>query len=347
VYAFTRPGSEDGQTPLARLEHSLQTKGLSIPLNKVIPLYADTTQESFGLQTAGLYQKLKSEVTHIIHCAWAVNFAIHLTAFEPQLLGLHNLLAFGLQSVRNARLLFCSSIGTAQASPGPATIASALIPSFDICSPMGYSQSKLAGEYIIESASKIGANATVLRIGQIIPGRRRGTKLWNPSEAVPLMIRSANKDSAGALPILDTGRDTCDWIEADTLADTILQLAGIEHTVDSTQLVYNLVNPRTFSWKDDLLPSLLRAGLKFDTVPWQEWLERLAASTEDTSSNPSRKLLEFWRKQTHRDGRITFDTAAAEASSPALRESTRLVDGNFIEQVIEAWKTHEITGKAQ
>ena len=342
-----RPGSEDGQVPLVRLQHSLQARGLNLPLNKVIPLYADITQESFGLQAPELYPKMKSEVTHILHCAWPVNFAIHLTAFEPHLLGLHNLLAFGLQSVRNARLLFCSSIGTAQASQGPATIASALIPSFDICPPIGYSQSKLAGEYIIASASKVGANATVLRIGQIIPGRHRGTKLWNPSEAIPLMIRSASKDSVGALPILDTGRDTCDWIEADTLADTILQLAGIEHTVDSTELVYNLVNPRTFSWKDHLLPSLLRAGLEFDTVPWQEWIERLQVSTEDVNINPSRKLLESWRKQTHREGRITFDTAAAEASSPALRASMRLVDDNFIEQVIEAWKTHEIAVKAQ
>ncbi|EED14989.1 NRPS-like enzyme, putative [Talaromyces stipitatus ATCC 10500] len=347
VYAFMRPNSEEKQTPLVRLESSLQTKGFSIPLDKVIPLYADITEENFGLKTTEMYKTMKSLVTHIIHCAWAVNFAIQLTAFEPQLLGLHNLLAFGLESDRNAHLLFCSSIGTAQATPGPATIASAMIPSFDNCSSMGYSQSKLVGEHIVESASKNGANATVLRIGQIIPGRRRGTKLWNPSEAMPLMIRSASKDSTGALPILDTGRDTCDWIEADTLADTILQLAGIDHAVDSTELVYNLVNPRVFSWKDDLLPSLHRAGLKFDTIPWQEWLDRLEASIEDANTNPSRKLLGFWRRQTHRDGTLTFDTAPAEAASPALRESLRVVDDNFIGQIIESWKNPEIAAKAQ
>ncbi|KAE8548968.1 hypothetical protein EYB25_009351 [Talaromyces marneffei] len=346
VYAFMRPNSEAKQTPLVRLERSLQAKGFSISLNKVIPLYADITEENFGLKTAEMYKTMKLLVTHVIHCAWAVNFAIQLTAFEPQLLGLHNLLAFGLESDRNARVLFCSSIGTAQATPGTATIASAMLPSFDSCSSMGYSQSKLVGEHIVESATKNGANATVLRIGQIIPGRRRGSKLWNPSEATPLMIRSASKDSTGALPILDTGRDTCDWIEADTLADTILQLAGIDHEVDSTELVYNLVNPRVFSWKDDLLPSLHRAGLKFDTIPWQEWLDRLEASKEDANTNPSRKLLGFWRKQTHRDGALIFDTAPAEAASPALRESLRVVDDNLVGQIIETWKKHETAAKA-
>uniref|UniRef100_A0A093XI25 Linear gramicidin synthase subunit D n=1 Tax=Talaromyces marneffei PM1 TaxID=1077442 RepID=A0A093XI25_TALMA len=322
VYAFMRPNSEAKQTPLVRLERSLQAKGFSISLNKVIPLYADITEENFGLKTAEMYKTMKLLVTHVIHCAWAVNFAIQLTAFEPQLLG------------------------TAQATPGTATIASAMLPSFDSCSSMGYSQSKLVGEHIVESATKNGANATVLRIGQIIPGRRRGSKLWNPSEATPLMIRSASKDSTGALPILDTGRDTCDWIEADTLADTILQLAGIDHEVDSTELVYNLVNPRVFSWKDDLLPSLHRAGLKFDTIPWQEWLDRLEASKEDANTNPSRKLLGFWRKQTHRDGALIFDTAPAEAASPALRESLRVVDDNFVGQIIETWKKHETAAKA-
>ena len=347
VYAFMRPGSKEDQTSVVRLESCLQIKGFSISLDKVVPLYNNITQESFGLETTALYKTMKSEVTHIIHCAWAVNFAIDLSAFEPQFLGLHNLLAFSMQTDRNARLLFCSSIGVAQSTKGPATIASAPIPSFDNCSLMGYSQSKLVGERIVESAIRNGANATVLRIGQIIPGRRRGTKLWNPTEALPLMIRSASKSSVGALPILDTGRDACDWIEADTLADTILQLAGIGQATESADLVYNLVNPHPFSWKNELWPALQRAGLEFDTVPWHEWLKRLESSTEDASVNPSRKLLGFWLKQTQREGRLTFDTTAAEADSLALRGAIRAVDGALMEQIVEAWKQHETAAKAQ
>ena len=198
---------------------------------------------------------------------------------------------------------------------------------------------------MVESAVKCGVNATVLRIGQIIPGRCRGTKLWNPTEAIPLMIRSASKDSAGALPFMDPGRDACSWIEADTLADAILQLAGVEQrgrVTDSVpperSLVYNLINPRDFSWNDDLLPALRHAGLTFDTVSWQTWLERLESSTEDVRVNPSRKLLGFWSRQTQRDNGLTFDTAAAEHASAALRGSLRVVDGGFMGQIVDAWK---------
>lgn len=352
VYAFIRPGSQDGQSPTARLEHSLQSRELNISLEKVVPLYHDLTQENFGLETQTLYNKLESDATHVIHCAWTVNFTIPLSAFEPQLLGLHKLLEFAAHTTQNARLVFCSSVGVAQSVKELAKVASAPMPSLEDCSSMGYGQSKLVAERIVESAVKSGTNATVLRIGQIIPGRNCGTKLWNPNEAVPLMIRSASKDSAGALPVLDAARDACSWIEADTLADTIVQLAGIERNERVTdgvqpgrQLVYNVVNPREFSWNNDLLPALLCAGLQFDTVSWQEWLERLNSSTEDVSINPSRKLLGFWSKQTQRKDPLIFDTVAAEAASSALSKALRVMDDNFIEKIVSAWKQHGILAK--
>lgn len=345
MYAFIRPGNQDIQPPAARLERSLQSKGLDVSLKNVVPLYHDLTQTNFGLKSPALYDQLKSEVTHIIHCAWSVNFAIPLSAFEPQLLGLHNLLAFTAKSAHNVRLVFCSSIGVAQSTKVPARIASAPIPSHDHCSPTGYAQSKLVGEYIVESAVRSGANATVLRIGQIIPGRHRGTKLWNPTEAIPLTIQSASKISAGALPTMDPGRDACSWFEADTLADTILQLAGIvpselgtESSSPKGELVYNLVNPREFSWNNDLLPALRHAGLEFDIVSWEKWLARLESSTDDLKINPSRKLLGFWSNQTPRKDRLTFDTGPAEAASSALNSAVRVVDANFIDQIVDAWK---------
>lgn len=347
VYALIRPDSQDYQSPAAHLKQSLQSRELNISLEKVVPLDHDLTQENFGLETPALYRQLESDATHIIHCAWTVNFTIPLSAFEPQLLGLHRLLAFTAQTSQNARLVFCSSIAVAQSATEPAKVASAPMPSLEDCSSMGYGQSKLVAERVVESAVKRGVNATVLRIGQIIPGRSRGTKLWNPNEAVPLMVRSASKGSACALPLLDSAGDACSWIEADTLADTILQLAGIERnerTTDAIQpereLVYNVVNPHEFSWNDELLPALRRAGLEFDTVSWQEWLERLESSTEDVSVSPSRKLLGFWSKQIQRKDPLTFDTTAAEAASSALTQALRVVDENFIEKILAAWKQH-------
>jgi hypothetical protein len=84
-----------------------------------------------------------------------------------------------------------------------------------------------------------GANTTILRIGQIVLGRHRSAKLWNPTEA-------------------------------DTLADTTLELASTESLTNTDgpgpQLVNNIANPRLFSWKSDLLPALQRTGIEFDIV---------------------------------------------------------------------------------
>jgi hypothetical protein len=35
----------------------------------------------------------------------------------------------------------------------------------------------------------VGAEAKILRIGQIVPSRKVGSQLWNLNEAVPLMIQ--------------------------------------------------------------------------------------------------------------------------------------------------------------
>lgn len=324
----------------------MQTKGFDLPLDNVVAVYHDLCEVDLGVECAKLFYDMSQQVTHVIHCAWAVNFAVPFSAFEPQLLGLHNLLSFSMQSANNARLMFCSSISVAQSTLAPAIIQSAPIDSLESCGTMGYGQSKLAGERIVEAAIVQGASATILRIGQIIPGRRRGSSLWNPSEALPLIIRAASKKSIASLPLLEGGRDSCDWLEADVLADTVLQLAGIEDSEDvndvktqsQRQTVYNLVNPNPFSWKDDLLPALKDAGLEFEPVVWKIWLEKLSYSTDDVRVNPSRKLLAFWSKQTQRHGELRFDTTAAEKASEAFRKASRAVDGGFMTKIVGSWE---------
>lgn len=54
--------------------------------------------------------------------------------------------------------------------------------------------------------------------------------------------------------------------------------------------VYHIVNPDvTASW-DDILLGLQRAGLKFNKVQPQEWVDQLGASDADPLQNPAVKL---------------------------------------------------------
>lgn len=316
-------------------------------MDKVVSVSTKLEERDFGLDASTL-EKIQSEVTDIIYCAWTVNFAMPLTAFESQLAGLHNLINLSLQTRQHSRLLFCSSVGVGQSIKSPANVASSPIPSLEDAAPTGYAQSKLVGERIVQAAAAAGADTTILRIGQIVPGTSRGTKLWNPSEAVPLMIQSSATTSAGVLPILSPGRDTCSWLQADTLADAILDISGIRDSVagnssreveeqQEKQLVFNLVNPRVFSWKNEFIPALRLAGLDCDLVPWTEWLRRLEMSTEDAAVNPSRKLFDFWAGQPESRGRLTFDVYDALHRSPALRAATTAVEGECVLQLVKAW----------
>jgi thioester reductase-like protein len=49
--------------------------------NKIVAMPADFSEPSLGLE-ADLYNKIASEMTGVIHCAWSVNFNLGLGSFE-------------------------------------------------------------------------------------------------------------------------------------------------------------------------------------------------------------------------------------------------------------------------
>lgn len=179
-----------GDEPQKRIEESLSSRQLNASLDKVIVLRSDLARPKLGLEGT-TFPQLQHEVTHIVHAAWPVNFQLGLSAFEPHLQGLKNLIDLSLTTTNKspARLLFCSSVSTAMATPGPATIKEALIEEFSNALPQGYARSKLVSEHIVKAASKAGADAHILRIGQIIGDTITGA--WNSTEAFPLTIQSA------------------------------------------------------------------------------------------------------------------------------------------------------------
>ncbi|KAG0645595.1 Nonribosomal peptide synthase enzyme [Hyphodiscus hymeniophilus] len=358
IYCLFRPShTSASQTPLSRLESALKARDLSLlPSPKVVALTSDLSTPTLGLETQTL-SKLRSETTHIIHCAWEVNFALPIQSFTPQLASLQNLLNLSLSTPFSspARLLFCSSIGTAMATPSTASCSRVEIPETPIadmrhCSATGYARSKLVAEKMIEHATTTaGAKATVLRIGQIVPSAGAGSALWNEKEMIPLLIRSAL--TTGVLPDRPGGSDGCSWIDVDVLSQAILEIGGIGILADpagpkkvdekeKTRLVYNLVHPHPFSWKTSFLPALRAAGLEFQTVGWAEWLSKLGESEADVEKNPSRKLLGFWEKGPRAGGEreVVFSTRDAEESSEALRKSESLVGGDYVKRLVAAWR---------
>lgn len=291
-------------------------------------------------------------VSLIIHTAWPVNFNIPLTEFEPHIQGLYNLIQFSLSVQRRepAVMMFCSSVSTALGSH------SVEIPEEPVdldCAFMGYGQSKLIGERIVSNARRSGANAYSLRIGQVSGHSKKG--LWNDSEALPLMIRSAL--TLGALPKLS---QTCSWLPVDKLASTILELArtcvtpsvpgdsqasssaAVEYLDDS---IFNLCNSREFTWSC-LLHTLKNCGFRFDVVSFEEWLLRLRRSETrgEELVNPAVKLIHHYETMHGKESSLMptgpkrFITEKAERSSVTLRDGRlRIIEDGILRCYAKDW----------
>ena len=188
---------------------------------------------------------------------------------------------------------------------------------------------------------KNGARARVARIGQIVPSRKDGaTKLWNQNEIIPLLIRSAK--FVGALPDQSSGGDSCNWMEVDVVAGLICEIAGFSKREDGGRednFLYNLVHPRSFSWRNDFLPKLKELGLMFQTVGYKEWLQKIRDSEADLVQNLSRKLLGFWESQKWAgNGEIRFDTGVLGGMKNLSWTELRVADGNWMAEILAAWK---------
>jgi len=294
----------------------------------------------------------------IIHSAWAVNFNLGVRSFEDQhIRGTYNLINFCLRSQlgQPARFFFCSSISAASGTPKPATIPETAVEDLRHAQGTGYGRSKLVTEHITRNAMRsTGMHARVLRIGQLSGDRH--SAMWNDTEAVALMFRSAL--TTGSLPELD---EEPSWLPVDQCAEAIVDLALADAADSNPDLVYHLVNPQRFSWKNDLLPALKQRSKlpHFDVVSPQEWLERLARSEQDPAKNPSMKLIDYWRlkygtpsqpeevaatdgaaAQSNDDDAViglAFETKRTTRDCPVLNAVRDPVSDGLMERYIDAW----------
>ena len=323
IYCPVRAYSPQHAT--SRLLYALSYHNLVLPTRtppEIIPLPYNMTDRSLGIPPVHL-SYLHSSLTHIIHCAWPTNYSIGLSSFEPHFNALNNLinLSLAVRTPQPAHLIFLSSFSTAANTPAPASIMEGPIASLKHAASTGYARSKLVAERILESVvESAGVKTSILRIGQLIPPKEGGQRLWNPLETIPLLVRSS----------LATGKlfndincwDYFSWLHVDILAEAITEIAHLDANEEmvgtpytslpayvyassgmnpeSTQampprLVYNIVHPQPFSWKNDFIPALQAAGLQFEAVEWDAWIKAMEAKDLDPEKEPSVRLMEYWK----------------------------------------------------
>ncbi|WDK22664.1 male sterility protein [Colletotrichum graminicola] len=337
VYCLVRASSPEEAK--CRVTASLASKGLSLADSheaKVKYLPTNLSLPDLGV-AADAVAALRKTLTTVIHSAWAVNFVLGVASFEAQhIRGVRNLLDFCLatETVRPARLFFCSSVSAAAGTPVPARVAETYVENLAHAQNMGYARSKVVAEHIVKAAAaKTGMTARVLRLGQIVGDSVGG--IWNQTEAIPLMIRSAKV--IRALPALD---ETPSWMPADKMALAALELADDDADLD---LVYQVQNPRLFHWTVDLLGALRGAGLEFQTVSQREWVRRLRASDPDPERNPTYKLLGFFEDKYDNDGPgrqgLVFETERTGRKSAAVGDGWDVVGSGLVERMARWMET--------
>ncbi|KAL3466049.1 hypothetical protein BJX64DRAFT_296438 [Aspergillus heterothallicus] len=321
VYCLVR-----APTPLSalhRVRQSLHARFLSGSFTpdaerKIVALPADLSNTRLGLDDT-IYEELVGSVTAVIHCAWSVNFNWSLESFErPCISATRNLIDLCLE-VRGpvpANFSFCSSVSTVARTPGN-WVTEALPESLSHAQSMGYAQSKLVTEHIVNRASHATSmSSRVLRVGQIIADTTHG--IWNATEAIPMIFQTA--ETIKALPLLE---DILSWTPVDTIASAVIEATRSSSASD----VLNITNPTLNHWTRDLLPLLSQAGLEFEPLPKREWLDHLRKSNPDPAANPPIKLLDFFAKKYDNDNPtrvLLYDTKQSQLAAPSLRNAAGL-----------------------
>ncbi|KAF4554523.1 Non-canonical non-ribosomal peptide synthetase-like protein 4 [Elsinoe fawcettii] len=336
VWALTRAASDEAA--LGRTLASLASRDISLSpkeLSKVVAVPSDLSKPDFGLGT-DRYEELRSKVTSVVHSAWAVNFNLAVQSFEDQHIKAVQTFINFCQSTthgRPARFFFCSSVSSTGGTPRPDTIPETPVRDISHVQGTGYAQSKYVAESIVRNAARdVGADARVLRIGQLVGDSKVGE--WNTTEGIPLMIQTAV--TLGALPTLD---ESMTWLPVDTAASVIIDLLESDSTVDSEK-VYHILNPSSFHWTEEMLPALRAAGLKFEPLPTAEWMERLRNSERDPEKNPPIKLLDWFESKygskaaAKPKGALLHETKETGKESETIGKVPSVTDAEYMGRVV-------------
>ena len=281
----------------ARERHIKALKARNLPDlddERVAFLQASFGESRFRVDDA-TYDRLRDEVTLIIHNAWPVNFRMAIAEFAPHIKGVRNFLHFSYNSPLNPPVLFVSSIGTSQnACPD---IMEAIHARPTLVVVQGYSRAKYISERLVDRYVRTtGLPAAILRVG-LVAGPVDSGGTWPPQFWFPTLVRASLY--LGVLPA-DLGLlDSVTWLPVDVVVRIMIELA--EDVVVSSTIhrarVYNVCNPTPVSFSA-ILPAL--GGIANRTVPLSEWAALLSSAKAQCAAAerdkiPGWKLADFYQ----------------------------------------------------
>jgi hypothetical protein len=142
------------------------------------------------------------------------------------------------------------------------------------------------------------------------------------------------------------------WLPVDCAAAAIVELTEVAENGKPRDLaldsdtVYHVLNPQRFHWTRDMLPSLAKAGLEFETLSTDQWMERLRSSDRDPTKNPPIKLLEWFEskyghgRSTTQSGELVYLTDETRKISETLRNIPDVTEVGFVKMMLGRLRKH-------
>lgn len=326
--------------------------------DKVSFLRADMSKPDLGLESS-ILSRLGACIDSCIHNAWSVNFNTPLSAFEPQIKGVINLMRFCYAAAKRPHISFLSSVSAINNLSGSA-FPEAVVDEPSAPSAMGYGASKYIAEHLLNYGSgRLGLHARILRVGQVAGPVGVSRAEWSQNEWVPSLVKSSHY--VEALPqTLPSALEIVDWIPVDVLSSIVTELsvyAKSTRTQPTSELgindnsqceVYNILNPQPVSWSTLVRDVASALSPPPQLVSFPKWLETVRSNfskdtdhgTRDLATslgrNPAAKLLGFFEASQRQQRLHAWDTRAALRVSGELR-TLESISSQWMQRWMSPW----------
>lgn len=221
IICLVRPDSNRAGTSsevlAARQRRALDDRGIFLSKDawskiSFLPWLPD--MDNLGM-TKDESHKLASQLTHIFHGAWPMDFKVKVQSLESQIKGVRELLRLGclahaIRPNARPRIVLASSIAVVGQYAKKAH--SFLVPETpmddpEIPLPIGYAEAKWVCEKVVQSAFDYldELEPTIIRIGQVSGSQSTG--YWSSKEHIPALIKACQ--AIGAVPDLQGVSPKC------------------------------------------------------------------------------------------------------------------------------------------
>lgn len=339
IYALNRSDAE------ARQKKTFEERGANPDFSKVTFLQTSFDKDLFGLNPE-VYAELQENVDVFYHNAWAVDFNLDLSSFEPtHIAGTRRVIDFSASARYHPHIVFISSVaGTGNwANVGySGFVPEEWIADDKLPLPQGYGESKHTACRILALAAERSAiPVSIIRTGQLA-GPKSEKGFWNKHEWLPSIVSSSK--AIGKVPRTLGGSDSVDWLPTDSAAHVLVELVQTRlGTQKEKKLdVFHLVNPTISTWAE-LVPAVVEfyaaQGVQLEVVEFSDWIEHMKSipvTKESAAQITGLKLLDFYEGLNANGGLQRMATEHTAESSKTLAEMGP-IDQSLITNWLKQW----------